>query len=208
MKPSLKSSTVWRLGSFLIANTAAFAIVALGAAGGTPSLLQAVSGGKGPAWLGVALLITTVLNGLLSAGTKARLVFLRWRNPLPGSEAFTRYAKEDPRVDMQALKRRLGALPRRPRDQNALWYRLYKQAESDIAVMQAHRDYLLTRDMTALAFAIAVALGALSFLSVRPLPIAAAYTGALFLQFWIIRVAAANYGRRFVCTVLAVSSTL
>ena len=47
--------------------------------------------------VGIALVVTTVLNGLLSADVKAKLVFLRWRDPLPGHRAFSRYAKSDPR---------------------------------------------------------------------------------------------------------------
>src|SRR4051794_13792702 len=34
--------------------------------------------------VGVALIVATVLNGLLSADAKPRVVFLRWRHALPG----------------------------------------------------------------------------------------------------------------------------
>jgi len=51
-----------------------------------------------PAGIGIAL--TGVVSAQLPADAKARIVFLRWRDPLPGSEAFTRHGPSDPRVDM------------------------------------------------------------------------------------------------------------
>ena len=39
--------------------------------------------------IGWALVIATVLNGLVSADAKAMLVFLRWHHALPGHRAFS-----------------------------------------------------------------------------------------------------------------------
>ncbi|MGA3099525.1 MAG: hypothetical protein ABSF25_23975, partial [Bryobacteraceae bacterium] len=39
--------------------------------------------------VGVALIVATVLTGLLSSEAKARLVFLRWHHALPGHRAFS-----------------------------------------------------------------------------------------------------------------------
>jgi hypothetical protein len=72
-----------------------------------------------PAGVGIAL--TGVLNAQLPADAKARIVFLRWHDPLPGSEAFTKHGPSDARVDMGALERAVGPLPTAPREQNALW---------------------------------------------------------------------------------------
>jgi len=92
----------------------------------------------------VGIALTGVLNAQLSAEAKARIVFLRWRDPLPGSEAFTKHALSDPRIDMAALKATLGPLPVAPREQNALWYKLYKTVGSEPAVSQVHRAFLFT----------------------------------------------------------------
>ena len=70
--------------------------------------------------------------GTLYAATdaKARIVFLRWQNPLPGSCAFTRYAAADPRINLVGvLEQAHGPLPTDLGQQNALWYKLYKSAE-------------------------------------------------------------------------------
>src|ERR1700744_4334098 len=49
--------------------------------------------------VGLAGVVAVVLNGLLSADLKARLVwFWRRKDVLPGYRAFTYYAKRDPRV--------------------------------------------------------------------------------------------------------------
>ena len=45
---------------------------------------------------------------IYSAGMKARLVFLRWKNALPGHRAFSIYGLSDPRVDMDRIKKSLG----------------------------------------------------------------------------------------------------
>ena len=61
-----------------------------------------------PAGFGAVLI--GVVNGLLSADAKARIVFWRWSNPLPGSEAFSRHASRDPRIDIAALEEKNGGL--------------------------------------------------------------------------------------------------
>lgn len=53
--------------------------------------------------LGLALVFVGVVNAIIGPKAKARLVFWRWDHPLPGSEAFTRYAHEDHRVDLVEL---------------------------------------------------------------------------------------------------------
>ena len=101
---------------------------------------------------GVGVVFAGVVNGLLDSNTKARLVFWRWSDPLPGSFAFSRYMHRDPRVDLKALRKALGRLPIKPREQNALWYRLFKSVEREPTVVDAHRQFLLTRDYAAVAF--------------------------------------------------------
>src|SRR5689334_18139634 len=78
---------------------------------------------------GLGLVLTGVLNAQLSAEMKSRVVFVRWRNPLPGCSAFSRYAKNDVRISFSAIQRLFGPLPEDPREQNALWYKLYKSVD-------------------------------------------------------------------------------
>lgn len=108
---------------------------------------------------GLGLVLTGIVNAQLSADAKARIVFLRWRDPLPGCEAFTRHAHSDHRVDLNALQRQHGPLPTDPRQQNALWYKLYKSVDSEPAVIQAQRAFLFARDYTCIALMMLVVLG-------------------------------------------------
>jgi hypothetical protein len=121
--------------------------------------------------LPVAVLL---LIGLLSHKAKARLVFWRIANPLPGSAAFTRHAPADPRIDMDALAKNVGALPTDPDEQNAKWYKLYREVNGDPAVSYAQKLYLMYRDMAAM-----------SFLLMPLIPSALWYAGAPSASRWI-----------------------
>lgn len=153
---------------------------------------------------GLAVVVATVLNGLLPATAKARLVFLRWRNTLPGHRAFTRYVSADPRIDPDAVRRAVGApLPVDPGEQNRVWYRLYKTVENDPAIAQVHRDFLLTRDYTALTILFLVFYGGAGYYSIPSAKIATIYAILLLIQCITVRQAAFHYGIRVVTSVLA-----
>jgi hypothetical protein len=153
---------------------------------------------------GFALVVSIVLNGLLSAENKARLVFLRWRNALPGHRAFSEYALSDPRIDVEALTKQYGpTLPADPVKQNRTWYSIYKTVEKEPAVEQVHRDFLLLRDYTGLCALFIVSCGPAVLYILPSTKIASLYFLILFLQYIIVRQAAFNYGVRFVTTVLA-----
>ena len=152
----------------------------------------------------LAVSLLTVINGVIDPQTKARLVFWRWTNPLPGSRAFSVHAHRDPRVDVNALERILGKLPEDEREQNEIWYRLYKSVESDPGVAHNHRDYLFTRDYTTLAALFLIILGGLAMYQFDEWSRVFAYIGCLIIQYVVVRYAAAQYGCRFVATALAV----
>ncbi|WP_371883007.1 hypothetical protein [Caballeronia sp. S22] len=61
--------------------------------------------------LPVAVLL---LSGLVPSNVKAMLVYWKRRNAHPGHVAFSRYGPADPRVDMAALRKNVGALPEEP----------------------------------------------------------------------------------------------
>ena len=157
-----------------------------------------------PAALAIALL--TVANGLIGPQTKARLVFWRWVNPLPGCRAFSEHAQRDPRVDIDALERKIGKLPTDAREQNSVWYRLYKSVESDPSVTHNHRDFLFTRDYASLAVLFLVFLGGLAIYQMDDWHRAIPYVAFLAAQYLIVRHVATTYGHRFVTTVLAVKA--
>lgn len=154
--------------------------------------------------VGVALIVATVLNGLLSADAKARVVFFRWRHALPGHRAFGEHAVCDPRVDVAALEKiHGGPLPVEPVEQNRLWYRMYSSIENDQAVRQAHRDYLFMRDYAGLSVVLMVLYGVAGMYFIPSMTVGLIYLAVLAGQFVLVRQAASNYGTRFITTVLA-----
>lgn len=152
-------------------------------------------------------ILAIILSGVLSDAGKARLVFWRWRNPLPGCRVFTDLIGTDPRIDVPALRKRHGEFPQAPQAQNALWFRLYKQHKTSPLVWKAHKTYLLTRDMATIAgvFVVLCWIGVVAASVNRKTSLL--YVGALTIQYVLIARAAQNYGNRFVLDVLSEESS-
>jgi hypothetical protein len=155
---------------------------------------------------GAAFVLVSVLNELLDPTSKARLVFWRWHDPLPGNRAFTKYAFSDPQVNVKALKRVFGPLPKDPHEQNAVWYRLYKSIAHDPSVLQVHRKYLFTRDYAAGSALFLITLGPIGFWAIPSISTAFLYIALLAFQYLLTRRAARNNGIRLVTTVLAIKA--
>lgn len=137
---------------------------------------------------------------------KARLVFWRWSYPNPGSRAFSVYLYRDDRINAEQLRKNVGAFPSEPREQNARWFSLYKQSENEASVLDAHKSFLLYRDIATVSFLLliitAVAFPLFGFSGVK--------TGqAIFVlatQYFLAAAAGRFTGERFICTVLALHS--
>ena len=203
-----KGKNIWWLRLFTGLNMAVFLSVAIGqqlTAYSVDHFWQRLSAKDGLFPLSV-LLATIVLNGVLGDLGKARLVFWRWRNPLPGCRAFSVIMVTDPRIDLKRLQKKLSVIPSEPKEQNATWYRLYKAHADKQTVTEAHRAYLLTRDMTALAAIFAVGFSFGAAISTVTWPLAAFYSVALLSQYIVLSRAARNYGSRFVANVLVEES--
>lgn len=148
-----------------------------------------------------------ILSDLFSSESKATLVFWRLKHPLPGTRAFSQLAKRDPRVSIEQLRKNAGGrLPRSPEKQNELWYRWSRKHAESQSVMKAHKDYLLTRDMTAITWTTAVAMALLFILAPEPREHAFKFYGFQLAAFLAVSTAARNIGNRFVQNVLAEES--
>lgn len=148
-------------------------------------------------------ILVFVLVSVISSDMKARLVFWRWRHALPGHRAFSVLLKRDARIDRDKLKSTLGEFPRGPRDQNALWYSIYKRHTASPVVAESHRQFLLARDLTVVAclFALGGTVGLiLGGCGVLP---TLSYGILMLVQYAVLAVVAQNLGNRFVCNVLA-----
>ncbi len=151
--------------------------------------------------------IATFLNDLLPSNVKASIIFWRFKDSLPGHRAFSEHAQADPRIDLAALKNKIGEFPEIPRDQNTCWYRLFQKHQSDVIVNDAHKRFLLFRDSSSLTLLIIAIAGIAAVLSGVPLGVLALLVGGLTVQFLWLTLSARNTGIRLVQNVLALEST-
>ena len=143
---------------------------------------------------------------VLPHDVKSVLVYWKPRGVLPGHEAFSKYGPGDSRIDLTALKKNVGVLPTEPAEQNSKWYKLYKLVPNEPEVAEAHKLFLMYRDMAVMSIALLI----LAPLSLR---LAGASTQAAWLavavfaaQYLVTAISARWSGIRFVCNVLAVHS--
>jgi len=153
----------------------------------------------------IPVLVLLLVN-VLPHEVKSTLVFWKLRNSLPGCQAFTKYGPGDPRIDMAALKKNVGAFPTEPTEQNAKWYKLYKAVPTDPTVRDAHQHFLMYRDMAALSFLLVVLVPAALYFVDAEAPAIWLAAAAFLGQYLLTAISARWSGVRFVCNVLAVHS--
>jgi len=147
-------------------------------------------------------LIVLVLCYFFPETIKNTLVYWRIKNPLPGTRAFSELAPKDVRISMDNLKNQFGTLPTDPLEQNRLWYRIYRSKEKDTVVTSSHSRWLLTRDITTIAFELLILLSVITFARSFAL-MSFVYSIFLVLQYLLFVIVARNNGNKFVCNVLA-----
>lgn len=164
--------------------------------------------------VGIGRILTTTLMpvvvllivNVLPHDVKSMLVYWKPLGVLPGCEAFTKYGPRDPRIDMAALKKNVGTLPTESNEQNSKWYKLYKQVPNEPEVQEAHKLFLMYRDMAVLSLLLSL-LAPLSLnmagVSNSTLALAA---GLFVVQYLLTAFSARWSGIRFVCNVLAIHS--
>jgi hypothetical protein len=153
--------------------------------------------------------VAFLFQGMLSSDLKARIMFLRFRgNPYPGAQAFTKWLASDSRIDAEVIRQRHGPLPEDPDSQNALWYRLLKRHEGDSGIADAHRRYLLARDLATdwLLFGVASVVIVL-ILGKSATSTRLAYAVLNVLVLLVMLKAAQNYGISLVTNTLAIECT-
>ena len=115
-------------------------------------------------------------------------MFWKIKNRLPGCRVFSKFALEDPRIDVEILKRKVGDFPYKPIEQNKLWYTLYKQLTENEIIIGSHRDFLLTRDLCTISFALMILLIPLEVFYCQNTIAKIAYPIFLFLQFLVLSI--------------------
>ena len=154
----------------------------------------------------IAPTLAFVLDALWSSAAKARIVYWRWRHPLPGSRAFTVHLCAEHRANPDHIRKKWGVLPEGPIAQNRLWYQIYKSFSADISVREAHRAWLFSRDLTALALLFLCFFGVAALFSDASWTASGLYLAALAAQYAMVTIAARTQGIRFVQQVLVVAS--
>jgi hypothetical protein len=157
-------------------------------------------------WVLIVPLLLFVLNGIVSSDIKAVLSFWRFKNPLPACRAFSFYADKDDRIDKNFLTSKFGQLPSLPNEQNSLWYKIYKKHQENPVVKKSHKDFLLARDITSVAF-LFFFVGGISILFLTAEAVKWIYIIYLLIQFLIFAIVAQNHGKRFVCNALAIETS-
>ena len=146
-------------------------------------------------------LILGIACGVLPPPWKALLVFWR-KNPLPGCRAFTKLAPSDPRIDLKRLSASIGDFPELPSEQNAKWYSLYKKVQDELTVSEAHKAFLLYRDLTGISFLFLV-FGTIALIPAGASLINLMIHGAVCAaEYIVLSIVARNHGNRFVCNVM------
>lgn len=200
MEVALKTRNMPMLAAYLCGHVAVFLVVA----GRDPAPVLQLDWKTGGTLAVLTMVVSFVVSEALSDNAKARLVFWRWHNPLPGCAAFSQYMHEDDRIDPVVLQSRLGTLPTDPAQQNSVWYRsIYKPHRDVPSVVQAHGRYLMFRDMATMS--VVVSLAALMVVLALPVPPVwkAGYGAVLVLQHALINLSAVNLGVRLVKNALA-----
>lgn len=147
-------------------------------------------------------LVVIIATGLLPPSWKATLVFWRFKYALPGCRAYSKIARNDDRIDVSKLEKAFNASLATPREENVMWYNWYKTVENNLTVREAHKSFLLNRDLTGISFLFLLFGTFALILSKMTSEIVFAYAVILFIEYLLFSIIARNYGNRFVCNVI------
>lgn len=142
-----------------------------------------------------------VLNFVIPVDIKNVIIFWRLKNPLPGCRVFTELICKDPRVDIKELENKYGEFPTDPREQNTLWYKIYKDRQNEQIVLSSHGKWLLFREIASIALIFALLLSPISGI-IGCNTTSAIYSVMLIMQYLLLKRAAVNAAERFTCNAL------
>jgi hypothetical protein len=209
---SLKAQNAWLIRAILLVHGLAFAYVAfepfvLAQLAG-PDVLEKVRAALAPGSLSLAIIVLAklILLGLMPARLRDRLIHWRWRHPLPGARAFSKFGPADPRVDMARLERTYGPLPTEPGDQGRMFYTIYSAHAGSVGVLDSHKSYLAARDIGIINLLLFFLLPGFAYWATYDFSRTAIYAAALFFSYLLMAIAAHVYGARLVENALAAAS--
>ena len=154
-------------------------------------------------WSVVIGTLSTILGGQMTKDFKYLLIFMRLRNRLPGCRAFSYFMNKDPRIDPKSIKAKLIAIPTDPAEQNRIWYKIYKKHKDKDSVIDAHKNFLLAREISGLAFLFLITLGSASLFLFSGWKLRIFYLLGLLAILLLSSQAGRTYGASLVTNVLA-----
>lgn len=143
-----------------------------------------------------------ILCFIIPINIKNIIIFWRLKDTLPGCQVSTELIYKDHRIDIKEVEHQYGKLPTEPREQNALWYKIYKEKQDEKIILSSHGKWLLFRECATIALIFMLLLSPMSFLISVDKSLAI-YLVSLIAQYFILRQAAVNAAERFACNVLA-----
>lgn len=161
----------------------------------------------GTAAFGLILVASLLLLGLINPIWRDRIMHWRLGDPLPGCRAFTSVGPLSSHVNMAVLEAQYGPLPLAGKEQNQLFYRIYREFRDDVGVLDAHGRYLAARDIGTITALVMVPLPWLAWWASGNGGLALGYGVVLFLVYTLCVIAAKNYSWRMVQHVLALASS-
>lgn len=209
---SLKEQNAGLIRAAMIGHIVAFAWIAaeplrLLAMDGRTLAARLEAAAAPTAAFGLIVVASLLLLGLINPDWRDRIMHWRWRDPLPGCRAFTSVGPRSSHVNMAVLEAQYGPLPSAGKDQNQLFYRIYRQFRDDIGVLDAHGRYLAARDIGTITALVMVPLPWIAWWASSNGEPAVIYGVVLFLVYALCVIAAKNYSWRMVQHVLALASS-
>lgn len=210
---SLKERNAWLIRAAMIGHVLAFLWVAAEPTkfssvnrANLAERLEAVAAPSAAA-LGLIVVASLLLLGLIPPNWRDRLLHWRWNDPLPGSKAFSKIGPESGNVDMHRLRKKYGPFPRAGEKQNTLFYRIYRDHCDDLGVLDAHGRYLAARDIGTITALLTITLPWLAWWASGDGPVSLAYGVSLFVVYALCVIASKNYSLRMVQNVLKAASS-
>lgn len=160
----------------------------------------------GTAALGIIVVASLLLLGMINPTWRDRLMHWRWQDILPGCRAFSRVGPATSHVDMAALEQRYGALPTDGEAQNKLFYGIYREYRNEVGVLDAHGRYLAARDIGTITAILTLSLPWFAWWASGDGIRSLGYFFALAGIYSLCVIAAKNYSWRMVQHVLALAS--
>jgi hypothetical protein len=210
---SLKEQNAWLIRAAMVGHMVAFAWIAveplrlLSVNGHMLALRLDAAAAPGTAAFGLIVVASLLLLGMINPTWRDRIMHWRWRDPLPGCRAFTSVGPSSSHVNMSVLEIQYGPLPLAGKEQNQLFYRIYREFRDDVGVLDAHGRYLAARDIGTITALVMVPLPWFAWWASGNYERAIVYGTVLFLIYMLCVIAAKNYSWRMVQHVLALASS-